>query len=162
MKKKITGLQANAFVSDFEALKDSGVSFKGLAAVDLAMNLTRIEPEVIAFRKLGEPSAKFMKYREELQQISLEESAPMDGKIKPGQGAPFADGPRAARRIAALRAKYAAEIKSMETREEAQRAWLDKVIDVDIIEIPRDQIDIAEKSDRAAGVLAGLSIVIKA
>jgi hypothetical protein len=161
MKKKITGLQANAFVKDFDALPDSGVSFKGLAAVDMAMNLTKIQPEVIAFQKLGEPSKKYRDYQNELQQIQLEETAPLEGKVKPGQGAPFANGPRAADRLAVLRKKYAAEIKSQETRQDAQIAWLDKVIEVDIIEIPRDQIDVAKDSDRAASVLAGLSIVIK-
>lgn len=144
MKKKITGLQANAFVKCFDALPDSGVSFKGLSAVDMAMNLTKIEPEVVAFQKLGEPSKKYRQYQNDLQQIQLEESAPLEGKARPGQGAPFANGARAAERMAEVRKKYAAEIKSQDTRQEAQVAWLDKVIEVEIIEIPRDQIDVAK------------------
>jgi hypothetical protein len=161
MKKKITVLQAISFVNAFDGLKDSGVSFKGLSAVDIAMNLTRIEPEVIAFRKLTEPTTKFQKYQQEFSDLQLEEQAPIEGKVKAGQGGIFADGKRAAEKIKTLREKYKAEIKTMETRAESQKACMDKIVDVDIVEIARDQIEIADKSDRAAGVLAGLSIVIK-
>jgi hypothetical protein len=160
MKKEITVLQAVTFVNSFDALPESGVSFEGLHAYDMACNLTTIEPEVIAFNKLKEAPKKYKQYLQELNTLQLEEQAPIDGKIKAGQGIMFSDGRRAATRIAALRAKYDKEIKIVETREESNRVALDKKITLELIEIPRSAIKIAPDSDRAAGVLAGLSIVI--
>jgi hypothetical protein len=161
MKKKITVLQAFTFVDSFNSLKDSGVSFKGLAAIDMALNCTKIEPLVINFRKQNEPSTRMVKYQEELRQIQIAEQAPVEGKIRPGQGVIFADGARAAAKLADLRKKYKADIDAAEKKNDEQTKALDKQVELDLIEIPKTEIDIAERSDRAAGVLAGLAIVIK-
>jgi chorismate mutase len=141
MKKKVTIRQAIDFCKAFDNLKDSGIVFKGLSLIDLADNNVVLRPLVTAWEKA-------------IEDAKLAASTPTIGNNFQIDSTKFAPA------VAELKKKYAAAIFSFTKLQELQVEILDKEREVDIIEIPRDQISIDEKNNNAAQVLFGLIIVL--
>ena len=162
MPKKITVRQAIDFCNAFDALKDSGIVFKGLSLIDLADNDVMIRPLMRAWQKANEPSDDYKKYLQKLDQARIESAIPIEGKVdaSKGQFDPPIDGQRFAKSLTELRAEFAGAIQTNDSKMAVQRELLDSEKEIDIIEISREQIELDPKNNRAAAVLSGLSIVL--
>jgi len=154
MKKKVTIRQAIDFCKAFDNLKDSGIVFKGLSLIDLADNNVVLRPLVTAWEKANEVPSKYREFAEAIEDAKLAASTPTIGNNFQIDSTKFAPA------VAELKKKYAAPIFSFTKLQELQVEILDKEREVDIIEIPRDQISIDEKNNNAAQVLFGLIIVL--
>lgn len=136
MEKKISIRQMNALYGAIQKMGESGVSVKGLGMCDLAMDKALIEPMIIAYEKLRQPSDRISQYNLKISMVPIEERSNVI-------------------------AEFATDLEAHRMKELEIAGDFDKEKTVDLVMIKKANLIIDEKNGKAAEVLFGLLPIIE-
>jgi hypothetical protein len=149
VEKKIYVYQIIKFCEEFPNLKDSGVSFKGLSIIDMAMNHSKLDLIYKAYLRLGDPPEEYNKFQKKINELRLIHQVKIKEGITVSNGIFIADGEVFIEGVKALEKQYESMITAFETSLLEQKKMFNETISVDIIEINKNDLIIDEKNCKA-------------
>jgi hypothetical protein len=130
---KITIRKAQQYYSAVKAMKESGVSAKGVKMLDLAMNKATLEPMILEYEKLQQQAAEGVAaYNKEAAIAETKDD------------------------LVTLRKKYAEEISAFEKAQKDLAETLEAEKEITLITIKTADLTIKEDNGAAAECLFGL------
>ena len=153
------------FCESYQVLERCGVTFKGLAIIDMAANFHLMQPIYKKYTKKAEMPLQISKYRQKLNELKLIHQIKVKDGVLPPQGIVIADGEAYVKDTRALEVEYKEAIDVYQNNLFEQREMMDdreeNYRELNLTPIDRNSIIFKEDNPYTARILGAFAFLFK-
>jgi hypothetical protein len=162
---KVSMHQIIEFCEAYRVIERSGISFKGLAIIDMSVNFSVMEPHYRKYTRISEMPLAISKYRQKLNELKLIHQIKVKDGVIPPNGIVIADGEAYVKDARALEEEYKDCIDAYQEKLILQRDMLedneDNTRDLKLTPISKESIIFNEENPHTAKMLGAFAFLFK-